>query len=308
MRSSEPRVSILPKPTPSLVAAIESAGGMVIELSEETQGIIVDFAAAPNDLSTALESYPQISWVQLPSAGIEAFSSSISAHQDITWTSAKGAYAKPVAEHALALTLALLRQLPQRAKATSWGSPAGISLHGLNVMIIGAGGVALEILRLMKAFDTNVTMIRRQAIDVAGADRTFNLAELEHELPTTDVLIVAAALTPGTRSIIAAKELGLLPDTSIIVNIARGGLIDTSALTDALQNKTIAGAALDVTNPEPLPDGHPLWSQDNALITPHSADTMEMIVPLLAERVHENVKNLCNDQQLVGLVDAEAGY
>lgn len=308
MRSSEPRVSILPKPTPSLVKAVESAGGLVVELSKETQGIIVDFAAAPSDLSTALESYPQISWVQLPSAGIEAFSSSISTHQDITWTSAKGVYAKPVAEHALALTLALLRQLPQRAKATSWGSPAGISLHGLNVMIIGAGGVALEILRLMKAFDTNVTMIRRQAIDVVGADRTFNLAELEHELPTTDVLIVAAALTPGTRSIIAAKELDLLPDTSIIVNIARGGLIDTSALTDALQNKTIAGAALDVTDPEPLPDGHPLWAHENALITPHSADTMEMIVPLLAERVHENVKNLCNDLQLVGLVDAEAGY
>lgn len=308
MHSSAPRVSILPKPTPTLVSAIESAGGSVIDLSEETQGIIVDFAAVPRDLSEALENYPQITWVQLPSAGIEAFSSSIAAHQDIIWTSAKGAYAKPVAEHALALTLALLRQLPQRVRATSWGKPAGISLHGLNVMIIGAGGVALEILRLMKAFDTNVTMIRRQVIDVPGADRTFNLAELERELPATDVLIVAAALTPGTRSIIAARELELLPDTSIIVNIARGGLIDTQALTHALQNKTIAGAALDVTDPEPLPVGHPLWSQDNALITPHSADTMEMIVPLLAERVHENVKNLGNDRQLVGLVDAEAGY
>lgn len=308
MRSSEPRVSILPKPTPSLVAAIESAGGSVVELSEDTQGIVVEFAAAPGDLGEALKTYPHITWVQLPSAGIEAFSSSIAAHQDIIWTSAKGAYAKPVAEHALALTLALLRQLPQRAKATSWGSPAGISLHGLNVMIIGAGGVALEILRLMKAFDTNVTMIRRQAIDVPGADRTFNLAELKHELPQTDVLIVAAALTPGTRSIIAAEELELLPDTSIIVNIARGGLIDTPALTSALQNKTIAGAALDVTDPEPLPDGHPLWSTDTVLITPHSADTMEMIVPLLADRVHENVKNLGNGQQLVGLVDAEAGY
>ncbi|WP_258142557.1 D-isomer specific 2-hydroxyacid dehydrogenase family protein [Arthrobacter sp. MYb227] len=308
MRSSEPRVSILPKPTPSLVAAIESAGGLVVELSEDTQGIVVDFAAAPGDLREALKTYPQITWVQLPSAGIEAFSSSIAAHQDIIWTSAKGAYAKPVAEHALALTLALLRQLPQRAKATSWGSPAGISLHGLNVMIIGAGGVALEILRLMKAFDTNVTMIRRQAIDVPGADRTFSLAELKNELPQTDVLIVAAALTPGTRSIIAAQELELLPNTSIIVNIARGGLIDTDALMTALQNKTIAGAALDVTEPEPLPDGHPLWTIGTALITPHSADTMEMIVPLLAERVHENVKILSNGQQLVGLVDAEAGY
>ncbi|PQZ93051.1 hydroxyacid dehydrogenase [Arthrobacter sp. MYb227] len=299
---------MLPKPTPSLVAAIESAGGLVVELSEDTQGIVVDFAAAPGDLREALKTYPQITWVQLPSAGIEAFSSSIAAHQDIIWTSAKGAYAKPVAEHALALTLALLRQLPQRAKATSWGSPAGISLHGLNVMIIGAGGVALEILRLMKAFDTNVTMIRRQAIDVPGADRTFSLAELKNELPQTDVLIVAAALTPGTRSIIAAQELELLPNTSIIVNIARGGLIDTDALMTALQNKTIAGAALDVTEPEPLPDGHPLWTIGTALITPHSADTMEMIVPLLAERVHENVKILSNGQQLVGLVDAEAGY
>lgn len=305
---SAPRIVVFPAPTPSLATAIESAGGIVTSLEEQPQGLVVDFAASPNELPDLLAEHPHIRWVQLPSAGIEAFSTAIEQHPDLVWTSAKGAYAQPVAEHALALSLALLRHLPQRAKATSWGRPSGTSLHGLNILIVGAGGVALETLRLMKAFETNVTVLRRQDIDVDGADRTVTTAALTQVLPDMDVVIVAAALTPGTRSLLGAAELALLPSSAIIVNVARGGLIDTNALTDALASNRLAGAALDVTEPEPLPDGHPLWAEEKALITPHSADTREMIIPLLAARVHENVKQLVHGEGHVGLVDTAAGY
>jgi phosphoglycerate dehydrogenase-like enzyme len=96
--------------------------------------------------------------------------------------------------------------------------------------------------------------------------------------------------------------------TAILVNIARGGLVDTDAVVAALRSRTIAGAALDVTDPEPLPDGHPLWDEPHALITPHAADTLEMIRPLLGERFAENLRRYSAGAELEGLVDAAAGY
>ncbi|HEY8913459.1 NAD(P)-dependent oxidoreductase, partial [Lacisediminihabitans sp.] len=96
--------------------------------------------------------------------------------------------------------------------------------------------------------------------------------------------------------------------SAILINIARGGLVDTGALTDALAAGEIAGAGVDVTDPEPLPDGHPLWSEPHVIITPHSADTPAMIAPLLAERIRENVEAFLGDGRFVGVVDVEAGY
>lgn len=276
--------------------------------SVEAEGLVVGFGAKPRDLHEALERSTKISWVQLPSAGIEAFSSSLALRPEISWTSAKGAYARPVAEHALALTLALLRDLPQRAKATSWGTPSGISLHGLNVVVVGAGGVAVEIIRLLKMFDVNITVIRRLPTPVQGADRTLGVNELPAILPRTDVLILAAALTPETRKLIDAHAFSLMKTSAVLVNIGRGALIDTNALCTVLASNGIAGAALDVTDPEPLPDGHLLWGEPRCLITPHTADTMEMIRPLYAARVESNVQSFLEGLPLEGIVDAAAGY
>jgi phosphoglycerate dehydrogenase-like enzyme len=96
--------------------------------------------------------------------------------------------------------------------------------------------------------------------------------------------------------------------TAYLVNIARGGLVDTDALLDALRSGAIAGAGLDVTDPEPLPDGHPLWDEPNLIITPHQADTPEMTAPLLAERIRVNVRAFLDDGRFVGVVDPSAGY
>jgi phosphoglycerate dehydrogenase-like enzyme len=93
-----------------------------------------------------------------------------------------------------------------------------------------------------------------------------------------------------------------------LVNVARGGVVDTEALTAALQENQIGGAALDVTDPEPLPDGHPLWDLPNCLITPHTADTEAMTQPLLADRIVDNVHRLATGQPLTGLLDPDLGY
>ncbi|GFZ77225.1 NAD(P)-dependent oxidoreductase [Nesterenkonia alkaliphila] len=302
------RVSIIGTDYPELQDAIGTAGGEVVSDPTEAEGVVVSFAGQVQELMETFQKAPALSWVQLPSAGIERFTEALKERPELLWTSAKGAYALPVAEHALTLTLALLRELPTRVRARSWAAATGTSLHGLKVLVVGAGGVGLEIVRLMKCFDTRVTVVRRLADPVETADATITLEDLDQHLPDTDVVVLAAALTPGTRHLISAHQLGLLPETAVLVNVGRGGLVDTPALVTALQEQKLAGAGLDVTDPEPLPEGHPLWEEPRALITPHAADTLEMIKPLFAARVGENIRRISAGEVPAGVVDAAAGY
>lgn len=291
--------------------AVTSAGGQLAPLDQNTRGLVWLSHKNTDDLASILATHPNLSWVQLPWAGVDAFSELISnaSREDLVITSAKGSYAQPVAEHAFAMILALLRLFPRRIRATSWdGVPKGISLFGLNVTIVGAGGIARELIRELEPFRTNITVVRKSEGEVPGAQKTVTVDRLSEVLPTTDVLVLAAALTEGTRNLIGPKEFALLKHTTVLVNVARGALVDTDALIDALETDRLFGAATDVTTPEPLPDGHPLWSTKNMLITPHMADTPEMTWPLLSERISANVKAFVNGTQFVGVVDPEAGY
>lgn len=304
-------IAVLPKAEGRFVDAVRAAGGVVEELSDRTRGLVWLSYRDPEAFAQVLADHPGIGWVQLPYAGVDAFADVLSARvrPDLLWTSAKGAYAQPVAEHALALSLALLRVLPKRVRATSWAeAQEGRSLYGLNVVIVGAGGIALELIRLLEPFGARITIVRRSTAPVAGAERTVPSDRLAEVLPDADLVIVAAALTDGTRRLFGAPEFAVMKPTAYLVNIARGGLVDTNALLTALREHTIAGAALDVTDPEPLPEGHPLWAEPNCLITPHQADTPEMTAPLLAERIQQNVHAFLEDGRFVGRVDPEAGY
>lgn len=304
-------IAVLPTAEPSFVAAVEAGGGTVEPLSDRTRGVVwlsnKDAAAFP----PILEAHPGIGWVQLPFAGVDAFADIIASENrpGLVWTSAKGAYAQPVAEHALALTLALLRVLPKRVRATTWSTvEEGRSLYGLNVVIVGAGGIALELMSLLEPFGTRITIVRRSQEPVPGAVRTVGSDRLSEVLPDADVVVIAAALTGGTRHLFSEAEFGAMKPTAYLVNIARGGLVDSDALLAALRSGEIAGAGIDVTDPEPLPDGHPLWHEEACLITPHQADTSEMVAPLLAERVTSNVRAFLGEGDFVGLVDPAAGY
>jgi phosphoglycerate dehydrogenase-like enzyme len=304
-------IAVLPEADDFFVAAIEEAGGTVAPLSDATRGIVWLSYSRAAEFSGVLERHPGVDWVQLPWAGVDAFADVMrptAAAGRPLWTSAKGADAEPVAEHVMALVLALLRVLPTRVVARTWGPKIGRSLYGLDVVVIGAGGVAIELLRLLAPFRARVTVVRRSAEPLPGADRTVTTDRLREVLPSADVVVVAAAMTGETAGLIGAAELAAMKSTAILVNVARGGLVDTEALATALAAGTIAGAGLDVTAPEPLPDGHPLWSEPRALLTPHSADTPEMTTPLLAERVKTNVRAFLARSRFDGIVDPEAGY
>ncbi len=304
-------IAVLPFTNAAFEAAIVSGGGTVGPLGPETRGIVwltLDGEA----LASVLAEYPSIAWVQLPMAGIERFSQVLAdyAGRELpVWTSAKGVFAEPVAEHAVGLTLAVLRGLPEKSRTPSWADPkTGISLYGRRVVIVGAGGIAVELMRLLAPWEVEVTIVRRGSDPLPGAARTVPVAELDDVLPDADVLILAAAATAETAHLIGQKQLALLKPSAALINIARGSVVDQAALVAALERGHLVGAGLDVTTPEPLPDGDPLWSAPRVVITSHSADTPEMTEPLLAERIRANVAALIGGTGFVGLVDPAAGY
>lgn len=286
-----------------LVAAVEAAGAAVVPLDQAT-GLIWADPQNPQLLPELV--HDGLDWVQLPYAGIEAFLDLLDEKR--IWTCGKGVYARPVAEAALAMLLAGFRNVVGYARETTWAAPVGQNLHGANVVILGSGGITEELLPLLAPFDADVTVLRRRATPMTGARRTATLAELDDCLPDADAVILALALTPETAGVIGAAQLDLMKPTAWLVNVARGGHVDTDALVAALESGAIGGAALDVTSPEPLPDGHPLWSMPNCLITPHVANTPEMGLVLLAERVTDNVRRYMAGQELVGPADLATGY
>jgi phosphoglycerate dehydrogenase-like enzyme len=305
---SAPRVAVGPGPAPWAAEAIRRGGGEPVALDEDPVGLVWTDARTMDALHTTLATRPKISWVQLPQAGVErAFQAGVVDHQR-RWTSAKGAFSEPVAEHALMLILAGLRQLKIRARAESWGEPAGESLFRQPVTVVGAGGIATVLLRLLEPFGTPVTVVRRQAEPVPGAARTLTIDRLREALAGARAVVIVVALTPQTQGLIGRAELAAMEPDAWLVNVARGGVVDTEALTAALKEGQIGGAALDVTDPEPLPAGHPLWDLPNCLITPHTADTEEMTQPLLADRITDNVRRLAAGQPLIGLLDPDLGY
>jgi phosphoglycerate dehydrogenase-like enzyme len=301
-----PRVTVAPTPALFAVEAVEGGGGAVVSLTDDPDALVWLDSHDVGGLREALAAAPGVRWVQLPSAGVELMTEVID--QARIWTCAKGAYAQPVAEHALTLTLAGLRLLPTRVGARSWGVQGGTSLFGERVTVLGGGGITRSLLELLAPFEVEATVVNRSGNPVPGAVRTVPVSELDSTLSDALVVVLALSLTPETRGIIGAEQLGLMGRTAWLVNVARGGHIDTDALVDALRDGAIAGAALDVTDPEPLPDGHALWDLANCIVTPHTADTIDMVLPLLAERIRTNVAHFAAGEALVGLVDAEAGY
>ena len=302
-----PRIAVAPESGrfESLVAAVEAGGGVVVDPGDAEALVWAD-AARPEPVPDVLAGAPGVRWVQLPFAGIENFVHLLD--RDRTWTCGKGVYAPPVAEHALAMTLAGMRHLVGYAKQRQWTGPVGNNLLGAHAVVLGGGEITVELLRLMAPFGLTTTVVRKRPDPVVGATDTVGVERLHEVLPAADVVVLALALTPETEGIIGRAELDAMAEHAWIVNVARGRHIVTDDLVEALRQGSIRGAALDVTDPEPLPADHPLWRIDNVLITPHVGNTPEMGIPLLAARVTENVRRFAAGEALLGLVDVDLGY
>jgi phosphoglycerate dehydrogenase-like enzyme len=291
-----------------VVRAVRIAGGEPAPVNADADALVWLDPGDLAGLGQALKATPAARWVQLPFAGIERVAEAGLLDDDRTWTCAKGAYAEPVAEHGLMLALAGLRQLRRRISARSWGEAAGESLYDQPVTILGGGGIATSLMSLLAPMRCPVTVVRRQADPLPGAARTLRTEQRLEALAGAKVVVVALALTQATEHIIGPAELAAMRPDAWLVNVARGRHVDTDALVTALRERAIGGAALDVTDPEPLPDGHPLWDLENCIITPHTADTEEMIDRLLGRRIEANVAAFAAGRPLLGVVDPAAGY
>jgi phosphoglycerate dehydrogenase-like enzyme len=300
---------------PQFVAdAVTAGGGRLVDPAQADAIVWTD----PRDvagLDEMLAAAPNARWVQLPWAGVEEFAAAGVFDADTDgqsteriWTCGKGVYAEPVAEHALALGLACLRDLPERVRVERWGQQSGVTLYDGKVTILGAGGITESLINLLRPLRAEITVVRRAADPMAGADRTVSTDGLHEALAGADLVVVALALTPDTTGIIDAAALDAMAAHAVLVNVARGRHVVTDNLVDALERGAIGGAGLDVTDPEPLPDGHPLWRAPNTVITPHTANTLEMARKPLSARITENVRRFAAGEPLIGPVDPVLGY
>ncbi len=287
------------------VEAVERGGGVVVDEPEEAEAIV--WLGSDNSKLPELL-HPMMRWVQLPSAGVESWMEEGLIDTERVYTSAAGVYSETVAEHALALMLAGARRLHESARATSWEVGWGRSLAGSTVVILGAGGIGRALIRMLEPFGTRTLAVTRSGREVPGATASYSADQTEEFWPEGDFFVVAAPATGDTEKMIGARELDAMRSDAWVINVARGSLIDTDALVEALADGRIGGAALDVTDPEPLPDGHPLWTEPRALITPHTANPPDPLARALAERIEENVARFKAGEELIAVVDVKAGY
>jgi phosphoglycerate dehydrogenase-like enzyme len=299
-------IAVQPPNSPEWVREAVIAGGGHIVEPADASAIVWTAARNASGLREVLDANAHLEWVQVPFAGIENFVPILDDNR--IWTCGKGVYAEPVAEHALALALAGMRNISGYSRATQWTGPTGRNLLGAAVTIVGGGGITESLVRLLRPFNCSITVVRRTVEDIEGVDTVVGQENLVDALAGADVVFLALSLTRETIGLIGKPELEVMEPHAWIINVARGGHIVTDDLVWALQNNIIGGAALDVTDPEPLPENHPLWALPNCIITPHVGNTPEMAIPLLSARITENVKRFINDETLVGLVDVRHGY
>jgi phosphoglycerate dehydrogenase-like enzyme len=231
-----------------------------------------------NDL---IERGKRLRFIQSIGSGTDQFDRDALAARGIRLASAAGVNARAVAEHAMALILALARRLPEardnQVRQVWRGMISDLTrredeLGGKTLLVIGLGRIGSRLARLGKAFDMRVIGFRRDpASGRDAADSVHTLAELPAFLPQADYVALTCPLTDATRGLIDARALALLPSGASVVNCARGPCVVEADLVAALQAGRIAGAAVDTSDPEPLPAQSPLWAMANALITPHTA-------------------------------------
>ena len=300
-------VAIEPRSFPEYEKALELGGAKLSPMGSDVRGLIWTDYSSPAALGELIERNPQLEWVQLPFAGVDAFAKQLD--KNVLFTSAKGAYREPVAEHALMLALALGRKLPVRIKASSWGKREAFSFYDSKVLLIGAGGISEELTKLLAPFRAEITVVRNNAdLPFAGAKKVAGLEKLDSLIPEADLVIVTCALTEQTRGLINYQRLRLFKPTAYLVNVARGPIVVSDDLIRALDDGLLAGAGLDVTDPEPLPDEHAFFGRDDLILTPHTADTKEIVTRLFATRIEQNVKAFLGNGAWVGEVSPSLGY
>jgi phosphoglycerate dehydrogenase-like enzyme len=254
-----------------------------------------------------LELAPKLRYIQSIGAGTDQFPRTVLAERGIRLASARGVNARAVAEHAMALILALARRLPEardNQQQHLWRGMIGDperredELDDKTLLIVGLGDIGGRLAVLAKAFGMRVVGLRRDpALGRGAADAVHPAAALGALLAQADFVALTSPLTPETEHLIDAAALGRMKPSAFLVNVARGRVVDETALIEALAATRIAGAALDVTAQEPLPAASPLWAMEQVLITPHTAGETrryeDNVIDILCDNLHRLWRGEC---------------
>jgi phosphoglycerate dehydrogenase-like enzyme len=253
-----------------------------------------------------LEVAPRLRFVQSISAGTDQYDRAAFAARGVRLASAAGVNANAVAEHAIAMMLATERHIvsgrDHQARAhwrpmISTIAAREAELTGRTLVIVGLGRIGSRLARFAKAFDMTVIGVKRDpATGADGVDRVVATADLAKVLPEADFLVLACPLTAETENLIDARALARLKPTALLVNVARGRVVDEDALIAALQSGRLRAAALDVTREEPLPAASPLWSMPNVLITPHTAGETQAYEDNVIDILLDNLARLARGE------------
>jgi phosphoglycerate dehydrogenase-like enzyme len=257
----------------------------------------------------------KLRWIHVTHVGVDKEITPELAGSKIVLTNTQRLSGPNVADQAFALLLALTRGvrevLPAEVNHGTWRRPEGKleELQGKTMLVIGLGGIGTQVSRRAHAFGMRVIAIDPKEIQrpdfVFSLDKPAKLMEL---LPKADVVVLACPLTAETRGMIGVPQLKAMKNSAYLINIARGGLLDTSCLVEALGTKQIAGAGLDVTDPEPPPEGSTLWKMPNVVITPHIAGQSAGAADRQWRLLRENVRRFVAGEALLCVVDKEKGY
>jgi len=254
---------------------------------------------------------PALRWAQASWAGVGgALTPEVLAHRAV-YTAAH-IHSEPIAEHLFAMLLAFTRKLPTALRQQAehrWErySPA-VTLPGKTLGLLGVGAIGRRAAELGAAFGMRVLGLRRTGAPAPGVDRMFTPMQKAEMLPLCDVIMNTLPLTPRTEGFLGAAEFALMKPGALLFNIGRGMTIDTAALIEALYSGRLAGAGLDVTDPEPLPPDHPLWDAPNVLITPHNSGGHPDYAERVADLFLANLRRYLAGEALMGVVDKEEGY
>jgi phosphoglycerate dehydrogenase-like enzyme len=253
----------------------------------------------------------KLRWIQLTSAGAEHLFDARPYLEGILVTNTRGMHANLIADYTFGAMITLqwnFVDLFLDKQARRWGARAVEPLAGKTVGIVGLGSIGCEIARRATAFRMNVIGVKRNPAPIEGVARVFGPAQVREMLSLSDFVVVAAALTPETYRMIGEQELRAMKETSYLINIARGRIIDESALIKALQAKRIAGAFLDAFENEPLPPNSPLWELPNVMVTPRIAGILKDYAGGVMEIFGENLKRWKEGLPLRNQVDWAKGY
>jgi phosphoglycerate dehydrogenase-like enzyme len=274
------------------IAYFDSLPGAEDRLLERIQGaeVVVNIRSSTRFTAAVFERAPQLRLLSLWGTGTDNVDLPAAAHHGVTVTNTPGVAATSIAEHALGLMLSVARGIPRldaQTRAGAWSRGQMTQLHGKTLGIIGLGAIGRKFARLGEAIGMRVIAWTMHPDPALG----FTLVDLDDLLRSSDVVSLHLRLSDQTRGFLGARELTLMKPSAILINTARGPIVDEAALLDALRSNRLAGAGLDVFETEPLPAGHPIAGLPNVVLTPHSAGVTAEALEAGLQMALDNVRN-----------------